>query len=274
MQSKSAALAAMRWRARVPRVAFALTCGVLCVAGLRSVAEPRQVPAAPATPAPSFDIAAAGFAESFARAYLTWDAERPQLHEEAVASFVADELDPGAGLQPPATGRQRVEWTTVVSETRRGRTLLVQVAAGTDRGTIHLSVPVARDAKRFLSVRAYPAIIGPPAVTRRTGLGSEPPIEDQALRDVLTRALENYLERDHSNLAADLDRDAVVSLPDRALRVRAVRDATWIEPNRLAAVIADAADETGAQLTLRYELRVARNGDRWFVRTVQTNPTS
>lgn len=274
MQVRPVSLASLRWRARLPRLVLGITATVLCLAGLRALAEPRQVPAAPAQRMPVLDLTAVGFAEAFARAYLTWDAERPELHEQAVASFISDALDPGAGLRPPVNGQQRVEWTAAQATTRRGRSLLVTVTVGTNRGIVHLCVPVARDAKRFLSIPAYPAIVGPPAVTRRSPVGSESPIEDQALRAVLTRALENFLERDASNLAADLDRAAVVALPDRALRVRSVRDATWIEPNRLAAVIADVVDAAGAQLTLRYELRVTRDGGRWFVRNVQTNPTS
>ena len=68
-----------------------------------------------AGPAPP-DLAAEGFASLFARGYLTWNAAEPQAHESALAAFVGPGIEPGAGLQPPSSGEQRVEWAEVVQE--------------------------------------------------------------------------------------------------------------------------------------------------------------
>src|SRR5437870_5354461 len=100
-----------RWSARVPRLALAAVPALLSVAGLHAVlAGPPEV-ARSGKAEPARDLTAEGFAEAFVRAYLTWDAARPERHERQVRQFTADALEPGAGLSPPEHKEQRVVWT-------------------------------------------------------------------------------------------------------------------------------------------------------------------
>jgi hypothetical protein len=89
---------------------------------------------------------------------------------------------------------------------------------------------------------------------------------------VAERALSNYLAGDRADLLADLDAGAVVSLPERRLTLREVREVTWAAPSRRLALTVDARSPApdGLDLTLRYELEVARRAGRWLVRSVHS----
>ncbi len=39
-----------------------------------------------------------------------------KVHERALASFAGPGIEPDAGLQPPSSGEQQVQWTEVVQE--------------------------------------------------------------------------------------------------------------------------------------------------------------
>jgi hypothetical protein len=84
-------------------------------------------------------------------------------------------------------------------------------------------------------------------------------------------AVRNYLAGRRDDLLADLAPGAVVSLPERPLRLRSTDAITWARRPRLVAVEVEAP--TGQRLTLRYELAVARR-DRWYVRAIEVDPTS
>jgi hypothetical protein len=257
-----------RVAARAPRAIAFAALGFLCIAGLRAVLAPGSETA---TSAPSFatpDLAAESFAEAFARAYLTWDSI--DRHARRIAAFLSDDLDEGAGLTPP-TRRQQVLWTSVVedrSEANGGR--LVTVVADTTGGTYDLAVPLERDARGFLFVARYPALVGAlPAATHAVA-SEEPEVEDGGLRAVARRAVANYLERQGANLKADLDATAVAALPSQALAVSEVESITWAGPRRVAVQVS--AEGAGARWTLRYELDVVKR-ERWYVRSIETNPT-
>ena len=212
------------------------------------------------------------FAQGFARAYLTVDPARPEARERTLSAYLADPLEPDAGLAP-GRAAQRVLSTTVAGERRERQRTLVTVAAETDRGLLHLAVPVTRDPRGFLAVASYPALVGPPPLARDLRSPDEDDVEDPALRAVAERAVRNYLAGRRDDLLADLAPGAVVSLPERPLRLRATDAITWARPRRLVAVAVEATDRTGQRLTLRYELAVARR-DRWYVRAIEADPTS
>jgi Conjugative transposon protein TcpC len=268
--TETAALRALRWRARAPRVLVYALLAVLCLAGLRAaIAAPPKVPPAPSGPEP-FDLGAGAFAETFAREYLSLDPERPELREARLRGYLADTLEPDAGL----SGRRgrRVRWTTVLGQRREGSTLTVSVAAETGGELVYLAVPVARDRRGFLTVPAYPALVGPPATSSRADVAEEEEVADAGLRAVATRAVANYLAGEKRNLLADLSPEAVVSLPAERLRVRSTEEVTWVTQPRRAAVQVQAEGEAGELWTLRYELGVVRR-DRWYVRSLAVDPT-
>lgn len=260
--------------ARGPRLLVLSAVGVLAIAGARVAIAGTDRPLAIArASAPFPDLVAQGFAQSFARAYLTWDARRPELHAKQVAPYVSRTLDPGAGLQPPDRGSQGVLWTAVVQDRAVGyRVRMITVAAQTTRSLVHLAVPVQRGARGLLIVPRYPALVGPPVSDPAQRVGTEKEVEDTALRTVAARTVTNYVEGERDNLRADLDRATVVSLPTAALRVRSVDAVAWAAARRVAVTVA-AEGADGTAWTLRYELSVVRR-DRWYVRAISIDPTS
>ena len=111
------------------------------------------------------DLAAEGFAQLFARRYLTWEANDPEAHARALAPFVGAGMEPDAGLQPPSGGEQQVQWTEVVQErTAAPGEHVYTVAAQTDTaGLVYLTVSVARAGAGALQLAGYPAFVGAPA---------------------------------------------------------------------------------------------------------------
>lgn len=262
--------ARVRWAARAPRLVALALAAVLGAAGLRAALAPPDSPRLVIRHQAGGGLAAQGFAQSFARAYLSWDARRPGERERRLAGMVSTALDPGAGYAPPESGSERVRWTAAVGDQpgALGRTVLVAVE--TSRRLVHLAVPVARDERGRLVVAHYPALVGGPAAAPDVEQPAGHEVADGELRAVVARALGNYLEGEASNLRADLAPGAEVSLPDAPLGLRSVEEITEAGPGRVAA-LALAEERGGGQLTLRYELRVVRR-DRWYVRSIAINP--
>ena len=261
-----------RWAARLRSGLALLVIAILSAAGLRAaVTGPTEPPRVP-LPAVPQDLEAEGFAETFARAYLTWDAAHPERHAQGVAPFASAVLESGAGLTVPRGTRQEVVWTAPVQDRRLadGRRL-VTVAAQTTAELYYLSVPVGRDRNGFMFVSHYPALVGGPAANPRSQTRGEPEVEDPLLDAVARRAVTNYLARETSDLRADLAPTAVVSLPPAALEVRSVDRVVWAGPRRVAVELRAATG--GAELTLRYELDVVKR-ERWYLRSIQVNPNS
>jgi hypothetical protein len=263
---------------RVARVPSRIAIGallVLAAVGVKATVAPRTASvtatAAPATDAR--DITAQGFAQAFARAYLSWDARDAEQHQRQVAPFLSGSLDGDGGLQVPAHGRQQVLWSTAIQDqpdARRDR--VITVAVQTTRQLLYLAVPVHRTDHGFLVVRQYPSLVGPPVSDPAVAPAEEPDVTDDGLRAVAQRAITNYLAGERTNLLADLDAGAVVSLPTVTLDVRSVRSITQAARERVAVEVS-ASDATGTQWTLRYELAVVHR-DRWYVRTIQTAPVA
>jgi hypothetical protein len=263
---------------RVARVPSRIAIGallVLAAVGVKATIAPRTASvtatAAPATDAR--DITAQGFAQAFTRAYLSWDARDPEQHQRQVAPFLSGSLDGDGGLQIPTHGRQQVLWSTAIQDqpdARRDR--VITVAVQTTRQLLYLAVSVHRTDRGFLVVRQYPSLVGPPVSDPGIAPAEEPDVTDDGLRAVALRAITNYLAGERTNLLADLDAGAVVSLPTTTLQVRSVRSITQAARGRVAIEVS-ATDPSGTQWTLRYELSVVHR-DRWYVRTIQTAPVA
>jgi hypothetical protein len=275
------------WRIRVAREWPRYLLSVVAVVGLAASARfaidpPRPViPKTAPAPAPP-DLAAEGFASQFARSYLTWNAAEPQAHERALAAYAGSGIEPGAGLQPPSSGEQRVEWTEVVQErelesvSARPEYVYTVAAQTNDAGLQYLTVPVLRTASGSLALGGYPAFVGAPAsgpaqAQAQTHLRE---VGEPALVTVVDRVMHNYLSASGSELAADLTGEARVSLPAQALSLESVQRLDWAsEPGTVLAVV-QAQDARGARYTLAYELDIARVQGRWEVSAIQMNPDS
>ena len=262
-----------RARGRAPRVVLLLACSILSVAGIRaSFAPPAKLEASRPQSPPANDLAAQAFAADFARAYLEWDPTNPEAHERAMARF----LGASQALDVALTGRpglaQRVERTIAVGDVGSRRRRKITVAADTSLGRVHLAVPVERDANGLLFIGGAPAIVGPPPASSHPRTRPESEVEDRQLRALGARVVRNFLSGERRDLAADLHPDAVVSLPEKPLRVRSTDAITWAAAPRRVAVLVTAAPRHAPRMALRYELSVLRVGGRWVVRTIHTNP--
>jgi hypothetical protein len=269
------------WRIRLAReLPRMLLLGASC-AGLAASARYAIAPPRAATPTrtraamPSRDLAAEGFAQLFARRYLTWEASDPEAHQRALTAYVGAGMEPGVGLQPPSGGREQVQWTEVVQERSAApATRVYTVAAQTDTaGLEYLTVSVARARNGALELAGYPAFVGAPAAGPATPGGSSREVSDPALQTVVERALRNYLADSGAELAADLTSGAHVSLPAQALSLEAVQRLDWSsEGGETVVATVQAQDSRGARYTLAYALEVARVPGRWEVAAIQMDP--
>ena len=260
---------------RAPGTMAVIALLLLAAVGVKATLAPRTAPApsALARTAGVRDISEQGFAQAFARAYLSWDARHPDQHQRQVAAFLSEALEGDGGLQMPPRGEQRVVWTSAIQDQADAHgDRMITVAAQTTRQLLYLAVPVHRTERGFLVVPRYPALVGPPVSDPGAAPAVESDISDSALRAVAERAVTNYLAGQRANLLADLDPAAVVSLPPARLAVRSVRSITKAARDRVAVEVS-AADEAGVLWTLRYELRVVHR-DRWYVRAIEPDPVA
>jgi hypothetical protein len=269
------------WRIRVARelpryVVYGLSVAGLAASARYAIAPPR--PQAPARALPASqpqDLAAEGFAQLFARAYLDWEAGDPEAHVRALSAFVGGGMEPGAGMQPPSGGEERVQWTEVVQE-RAGTPgeRVYTVAAQTDTaGLVYLSVSVVRTREGELALAGYPAFVGAPAAGGASVAGGLREVDEPALETIVERALRNYLAASGGELAADLAAGARVSLPAQPMTMESVQRLDWSPEGgqALAATVA-ARDARGARYTLAYGLDVTRVAGRWEVLAIQMDP--
>jgi hypothetical protein len=268
------------WRIRLAHETPRYLLQALALVGLLAsarfaIAPPRPAVAARApASANAIDRAAEGFASLFARRYLTWNAREPEAQRLSLEPFVGSSLEPGAGLQPPESGAQNVQWTQVVQARAAGAgehvyTIAVQTDAA---GLLYLSVETIREADGGLALAGYPAFVGPPASSAAPAEPHLREVEDPALVTVATRALRNYLARAESELAADLAPGARVSLPAMALALQSVESLDWTAAGSALLAIVRARDAHGVQYTLGYELDVVESAGRWELTAIQVNP--
>lgn len=269
------------WRIRLARELPRILLLGVSFAGLLASARYAIAPPHPPTPGraqvttPSRDPAAEGFAQLFARRYLSWEADDPEAHQRALAAYVGTGMEPGAGLQPPPGGEEQVQWTEVVQErTAAPAERAYTVAAQTDTaGLVYLNVSVARTRSGVLQLAGYPAFVGAPVAGSASGGGALREVSDAALQTVVERALRNYLADSAAELAADLTSTARVSLPAQALRLESVQRLDWSpEGGQGVSATVQAQDARGARYTLTYALDIARVAGRWEVAAIQMDP--
>ncbi len=265
------------WRVRLAReLPRYLVCGLSLAGMLASVrfaiAPPQSGAVSARLAAPVADLAAEGYAQQFARAYLTWESGDPEAHRTALASFVGPGMEPGAGLQPPANGEERVQWTDIAQE-RLAATgeHVYTVAAQTDNaGLVYLSVTVARTAEGALQLVGYPALVGAPESVPANAEDGLREVDEPALAAVVERALRNYLASSGSELAADLAAGARVSLPARPLSLEVLQRLDWSpEGGDAVSALVQAEDAKGVRYTLAYTLDLTRVASRWEIAAIQ-----
>lgn len=268
-------LALVRLGARLPRIAVLVVCAFFAVLGLRVAlaGSPAAIAPPPADPALRPHGEEDSLAEAFTRAYLSFDADRPEAHARAVAALAPD-LEQGGGLVLPSAGSSHVSWTAPVAfaRTDADRAIVtVALATGTGVDLRYLAVPVTRRAGA-LTVEDYPSFVGAPSRAPRRPEREEVEVADPALRAVAERFTANYLRGARQNAAADLAPGARLSLPRHPLVLDEVLGVTELPGGRIAVLLTASALEQDLGHTLRYELAVVRR-DRWYVAAVN-HPTS
>jgi len=254
----------------------------LCVAGILAAAvivldRPRVVQVPTASLNARRDLGELGFAELFTRAYLTYDSQSPQARERALAPYVGGPLDADAGFQPPDHGAQHVWWAQVWQQRAgSGGETVYTVAAQTDQtGLSCVSVPIRRSGGA-LEIFALPAIVGCPRIqapAQDTDQGLVD-VSDPDLQTIARRALTNYLASNKSDLQADVDPAAQISLPSQVLALSDVVSLKWTPSGGGVLATVRAADAAhGGTYTLRYQLDLVHR-DRWYVAAIQMDPTT
>jgi hypothetical protein len=262
-------------RTAAPRYLALGVLALLLLLGLRSLFI-SPTAGAPARAAATADAPSRAFALQFARAYLTYDVDRPGARSRTLAPFLSDAVDAEAGFFA-AGGRQEVIWAEVTSDQPAltgGRAITVAAAIST-QPPVYRTVTVAHQRGGPLSLVGYPAFVGAPAISRDAPRVSRTAVEDGQLTVVVARALRNYLAGSAQNLKADLAPGAAVTLPTQPLRVRSVGRIDWLGPSGARAVLAtvEAIDGRGATYTLAYELGIAIR-DRPYIDFIEVIPTS
>ena len=267
---------AERIRARAPRYLLILVVAVLSAIGLRELFVPQGGAAEDGLEAPVVDPAMESFAEQFARAYLTYDGDRPEARESALAPFVPDSLGADAGFVP-REGSSEVLWASVAQNQEAlagGRIITVAAGVAGSAAPVYLAVPVERVDESSLALAGYPAVIGSPAAARDHRPPSRERVADERVLETAERVVRNYLAREVENLNADLAPGAPVTLPTRALRVVSVDEVTWATESDRAALVTVRARDRNGEWTLTYELGLAFSGQRPLVDFIQTVPTA
>jgi hypothetical protein len=268
------------WRLRaareLPRYMLMAASAAGLVASARFALAPPRVRAlsgAPSLAAP-LDRAAEGFATLFARRYLSWSAGEAQNAGQALAAFVGSGMETAAGLAPPGSSEQHVEWAEVVQVrvADRGEHVYT-VAAQTDTaGLLYLTVGVVRTAAGAVALAGYPALVGAPATRPAQSPGRAREVTEAALATVVERGLRNYLGRSTGDLEADLASGARVSPPPLVLSLESVGSLDWTADGRSVLALVHARDARGVRYTLAYELDVVRSQGRWEIAAVQMDP--
>lgn len=264
------------WRAAYNRwllSAVLILCGGLAV--WRTIDPPQVIRERPVQ-TNTVDVAAAAYAQRFATAFLGFDADDPAARTAALDPFDASgDGGAGEGAQMPASGKRVVVGAQVVGRLSvpQGTRFVVGVDTKPD-GRIYLAVTVTRDGRGALALVGYPAIVGGPLGGVLMDDPDGEPVTEEPLKQVVGRAMRNYLAGKAGDLAADLTDSAVVSVPVQALALQRVIDLREEAGTRgLVLVTVSARDGAGVVMTLTYEVAVENRAGRWFVSAIATDPT-
>lgn len=151
---------------------------------------------------------------------------------------------------------------------------ITTVEAQLSDGTVQYLAVRTRTTDGVISIVGAPAIVGAPpigsAIEGRETNGDE---ADEAVVDMVQRAMRHLLAGRSADLAPDLAPHAEIALPATALELVEVESLTWVEPPTggfgtvQARVVAD--DRSGVRLTLDYELDLVQTDQgRWQLSVV------
>lgn len=264
----------MRWRARVPRYCALGAVAILALAGARTTIFGTAPPRIERYyQAPPIDIGLEAFAADYARAYLSWNPQDLEAHQQALERF--NPRLAGESTVQPSRQPERVTNTEVVQDEPSalgGRIITVEVTVAPGDRTEYLAVPAARNSAGAMTVSNYPSFVGPPSTQASPPAPAAATVEDQELVTVVERALTNYLAGDASDLEADLAPGAQVTYPPNPLQViGSPGQLTWASPGTVLITV-QAQDQQRATYTLSYEVGVQKT-QRWYVNSIAVFPS-
>ncbi len=233
-----------------------------------------------AVPPPGWpDAEASAAALDFTRRYLTYSPDAQELHDRALAPYLAANVEPGAGFEVPGRGPDQTVGQVAVAEVKRlaGDRALVEVAAAVYSSTVstrRLVVPLARDRSGRVAVYDYPALSAP---TQRATVEVDPaPEPPEPERSQIEAALERFFPPYLGGRAKELSYLAPAGVELRALNVRyrflgleSIGDlGEGAGGRRIVSARVRARDvRTRAEQLLSFHLRLAR-GDRFYIEAV------
>jgi hypothetical protein len=265
----------MRMLARTPRLLATGLAVVLILAGLRTVVLGAPAPKIQRVYEPASDnIGVEGFAEAFARAYLTWNGSgEVQSYYQSLAIY-NPQFSNESGVQPSAAA-ERVTWSRVVqdqpSSLKGSRIVTVELQITPGTRTCYLAVPVNRAQNGALAVTTWPSFVGAPAVQQAPSPPSLTAVSDANLITVVTRAITNYLAGDATDLQADLAPGTQVTYPAQQLQVSGPPVSVQATGPGGVLITVRATDAQGASYTLAYEVGVELT-ERWYVDSIEVIP--
>ncbi len=267
------------YRARLaggaPRLALYVLVGMLSLAGLGSIARGhRTINERFISTGSTIDLAVAEYATEFVRAYLTYNAQIPEAHTQALSRFSNNTITGEAGMSPQ--GSQTVLWAEPVQEQRPpsgGEIVTVAAQTSTASAPQYIAVAVERSPSGALAIANYPSFVGPPAIDQEYSTPDQAAVSAAGLTAMVTRVVTNYLSDNSQNLQADLTPDAQVTLPTVALTVQRVTSVTWAQPDDAVEVQLTAEDPAHSIFSLAYLIGVTQR-ERWYATSIEVNPAS
>jgi hypothetical protein len=268
---------------RIGRALLWLAVAAVLLRGVAGIAatEPSATGERVVRPGPVWpDEAARAFAVEFAAAYLTVDPkDGPAPARVALAELAAPEVVDA--LVPTLDGdasRQEVVSATVAGAVGLdGRRALITVTArvkGERSRTVHLTVPVARDAHGALVVYDLPSLAPAPERADARPSAGAPILGDEraAIGDVLTRFLRAYVSGDRAGLAYLVPAGTRIAATSGGFELLDLGSLTALGAatgrDRLVLATAEVRDRVSrAVMALRFRVRLVRR-DRWYVAEV------
>ena len=265
----------IRVAARAPRFALYATLGVLSLAGLRAALAPAASKPATVSPTARADLAAEQFATQFARAYLTYRAANPDVHQSALAGYINASVGTDAGFTPSASqhANQSVLWASPLQDQQAlagGRLVTVIAQVSTQPDPVYLTVDVVRLSDGSLALGGYPSFVGPPQANTSYTPPARQDVTDPQLKAVAQRVATNYLAGNSQNLAADVTPGTRITLPTQTFNVTQVQSVQSTGPGGVLITVV-AQDSQGANYTLSYELGVTLR-ERWYATSIEVFP--
>lgn len=234
---------------------------------------------------------ARSFTLQFAHEYFKWTVGQPERREERLKPFLAQGMDPQAGLDFSNLSRHAVpEHLTIWKEELKGKgeyvitvSALVNFYDAKDTKKYFtkrmlLEVPIKQKNERDMAVIENPRLVPLPAETsiqkERESLVGEPldSSEEEALRSAAETFFKTYASGKQEELSYLMAGDQKVETFQGKMRFVAVEQMQAVKKgDRVVSelVLRLADPTTGMEMTTSYEIDWVKEDGRWFVEAIR-----